>query len=376
MPNKLYRPLNLASGFCPIALTSEFFRDSSSRERVNYFIIDPMSEITSLYVYKVVVQVSDGVETRDLVKELGLVPDGPIDPSQMVSSAQYYDFFAALADRDPRGFELPLRIGAAMRSDEYGAFGLAWKSAPDLRGSYIRSERYGRVLGNAETYSLEQSADGLLYNLEKAGDGSVGMLLSNEASLSAVVAISQEVSTAPFVPEAVFFRHASRGDPSAYAAHFGCPVHFESDRNALLVSEENLAVPNKLGDEAIAKFFDRHLEQELAARADENSLEKRVQLAVAQLLSEGIPTLSLIASNLGMSSRTLQRRLSGKGESFQNLVDLARRELAQQLLRDTDYSLAEIAFLTGFAEQSGFTRAFKRWAGQTPRSYRLGSTTN
>lgn len=339
-------------------------------------MIDPMSEITSLYVYKVVEQVSDGVETQDLVKELGLTPDGPIDPSQMVSSAQYYDFFAALADRDPRGLELPLRIGAAMRSDEYGAFGLAWKSAPDLRGSYIRSERYGRVLGNAETYSLEQSADGLLYNLEKAGDGSLGMLLSNEASLSAVLAISQEVSTAPFVPEAVFFSHASRGDPSAYAAHFGCPVHFESDRDALLVSEESLAVPNKLGDETIAQFFDRHLEQELAARADENSLEKRVRLAVAQLLSEGIPTLSLIASNLGMSSRTLQRRLSGKGESFQNLVDLARRELAQQLLRDTDYSLAEIAFLTGFAEQSGFTRAFKRWAGQTPRSYRLRSTIN
>ncbi|MEL6239463.1 MAG: helix-turn-helix domain-containing protein, partial [Pseudomonadota bacterium] len=51
---------------------------------------------------------------------------------------------------------------------------------------------------------------------------------------------------------------------------------------------------------------------------------------------------------------------------------LARRELAEQLLRDTDYSLAEVAFLTGFAEQSGFTRAFKRWAGQTPRSYRMG----
>ena len=55
------------------------------------------------------------------------------------------------------------------------------------------------------------------------------------------------------------------------------------------------------------------------------------------------------------------------------VVDLARRDLAQRLLRETDYSLAEVAFLTGFAEQSGFTRAFKRWAGQTPRSYRLAA---
>ncbi|MEP3225415.1 MAG: AraC family transcriptional regulator ligand-binding domain-containing protein [Parasphingorhabdus sp.] len=332
-----------------------------------------MGQITSLYVYKVIGQASAGVATRDLVESLGLAPDGPIDPTQMVSSADYYQFFAALAERDPSGLALPLRIGAAMRSDEYGAFGLAWKAAPDLRGSYVRSTRYGRVLGNAETYSLEQCPDGWFYNLEKAGDGSLGMLLSNEASLSAVVAISQEVSTAKFVPEAVFFKHAPRGDIAVYADHFGCPVHFESNRNALLVSEETLAVSNRLGDETIATFFDRHLEKELAELADANSLEKRVRLTVAQLLSEGVPTLSVIASKLGMSSRTLQRRLSDQGHSFQNLVDLARQELAQQLLRDTKYSLAEIAFLTGFAEQSGFTRAFKRWAGQTPRSYRIGS---
>ncbi len=335
-----------------------------------------MSQITSLYVYKVVEQASDGVETRDLVEGLGLAPDGPIDPAQMVSSTDYYEFFAALAERDPDGLQLPLRIGAAMRSDEFGAFGLAWKSAPNLHGSYVRSERYGRVLGNAEAYSLEQSPEGVFYSLQKTGDGDLGKLLSNEASLSAVVSISQEVSTAPFIPQAVFFKHSPRGDPAVYDTHFGCPVHFESGRDALLVSEENLAAPNRLGDETIAKFFDHHLEQELAKLADENSLEKRVRLAVAQLLSEGVPTLSLIASKLGMSARTLQRRLSDRGQSFQKLVDLARQELAQQLLRDTDYSLAEIAFLTGFSEQSGFTRAFKRWAGQTPRSYRLRVAAN
>ncbi|MEO0466557.1 MAG: AraC family transcriptional regulator ligand-binding domain-containing protein [Pseudomonadota bacterium] len=333
-----------------------------------------MGEITSLYVYKVVGQASAGLETRDLVEGLGLDPDGPIDPSRMVSSADYYRFFASLAERDPGGLELPLRIGAAMRSDEYGAFGLAWKSAPDLRGSYTRSERYGRVLGSAERYFLEPSEEGVFYTLEKAGDGSLGMLLSNEASFSAIATISHEVSTAPFVPKAVFFKHPPRGDVSVYQAHFGCPVHFSSARDAILITEEMLDVPNTLGDETIAQFFDRHLETELSNLADDAGLEQRVRIAVSQTLSEGIPSVSNIASHLGMSARTLQRRLSEKGASFQGLVDLARRHLAEQLLTDTDYSLTEVAFLTGFAEQSGFTRAFKRWAGQTPRSYRLGSS--
>jgi len=332
-----------------------------------------MSQITSLYVYKVIGQASPGVETADLVRQLGLDPHGPIDPTRMVSSADYYDFFAALADRDPNGLSLPLRIGAAMRSDEYGAFGLAWKSAPNLRGSYARSERYGHVLGSAETYLLEETTGGLFFTLEKAGDGRMGMLLSNEASMSAVDTISREVSTGDFAPLAVHFKHPPRGHVSVYEAHFGCPVHFESGRDALLVSEASIDVANKLGDKTIAGFFDHHLEQQLASQKPADNLELQVRRAIANVLSEGVPTVSSIAAELAMGARTLQRRLSENGHSFQSVVDNARKDLAQRLLNETDYSLAEVAFLTGFSEQSGFTRAFKRWAGQTPRTYRLSA---
>jgi AraC-like DNA-binding protein len=150
-------------------------------------------------------------------------------------------------------------------------------------------------------------------------------------------------------------------------------VHFESGRDALLVSEESIDIPNKLGDETIASYFDRHLDQQLASLGPHSDLEFRVRQAIADVLSEGVPTVSSIASGLAMSARTLQRRLSEQGHSFQGVVDMTRKDLAQRLLAETDYSLAEVAFLTGFSEQSGFSRAFKRWAGQTPRSYRLGT---
>ena len=332
---------------------------------------EQMSEITSLYVHKVLAQVDRRVATDDLLERMGMVPNAPIDPKKMVSSDAYYAFFAALSDRDPEGISLPLRIGASMRSDEYGAFGLAWKSAPNLRGSYERSERYGRVLGSAEAYTLEQTTDGWFFNLEKAGDGHLGMQLSNEASMSAVDVISKEVTTAPFQPLAVYIKHEMRGDPSVYADHFGCPVHFQSGRDALLLNEDQIDAPNRLGDQTIVSFFDQHLEQELASIDDDQSLEQAVRREVTKVLCEGVPALSFIAYELGIGGRTLQRRLSSNGHSFQGVVDLARKDLAKRLLKETQYSLAEIAFLTGFAEQSGFTRAFKRWAGQTPRSYRL-----
>jgi len=134
-----------------------------------------------------------------------------------------------------------------------------------------------------------------------------------------------------------------------------------------------LEAPNRLGDASVAEFFDSHLDKELEELDYDDGLPTRVRRQIARSLSQGVPTMSDVASRFGMSGRTLQRRLADDGHSFQDLVDSARRELAERLLRLSDYSLAEVAFLTGFSEQSAFTRAFKRWAGQTPRSYRLGT---
>ncbi|MBX2820963.1 MAG: helix-turn-helix transcriptional regulator [Rhodothermaceae bacterium] len=117
--------------------------------------------------------------------------------------------------------------------------------------------------------------------------------------------------------------------------------------------------------------LDAHLKAEPTSSEECHSLVQQVRSQISQSLSEGVPTIFDTAQQLGMSGRTLQRRLSKQGYSFQTLVDESRRQLSERLLRETDYSLSEIAFMTGYSEQSAFTRAFKRWAGQTPRSYRL-----
>lgn len=333
-----------------------------------------MGQITSLFVWKVIRQVSDNLDRDGLLRALGLDPAGPVDPSVMIKDSDYYAFLEQLVRTDPHGGDLPLRTGQSMLCDDYGAFGLAWKSAVTLRGSYDRAERYGRFLTSTTTYSVEETQDGAFMHLHREGERRLGLRVSNEASIASVASISEQVSSTPFVPQAVYFKHEAPGGPELHERHFGCPVYFEADRDALLVSTESLQGANKLGDASIVQFFDSHLEAELAKRQDDTSLGQRVRIQVSQSLSEGVPTISEIASRLGMSGRTLQRRLSDQGQSFQDLVDAARRQLAERLLQQTDYSLAEVSFLTGFSEQSAFTRAFKRWAGQTPRSYRLGAS--
>ncbi|MCG8443772.1 MAG: AraC family transcriptional regulator [Caulobacterales bacterium] len=330
-----------------------------------------MGQITSLFAWKVARQAPDDVDWARLLRSIGVDPDAPVDPSHMIADTDYYAFVETIARADPRGVELPLRTGASMRCDDYGAFGLAWKSAPTLRGSFERAERYGRVLTSVSAYEVEKVDGGAYMHLHRAGERRLGLRLSNENTIVSIHAISDQVATAPFQPRAIYFKHPAPPSIAAHERHFGCQVHFGADRDALLVSDAVLDRPNKLGDPSIAHFFDAHLETELAKLEDDVSLDQRVRIQVSQSLSAGVPSISEIGGRLGLSGRTLQRRLSDRGLSFQTLVDEARRQLAERLLHETRYSLAEVSFLAGFSEQSAFTRAFKRWSGRTPRSYRL-----
>lgn len=304
---------------------------------------------------------------------VNLDPDAPLDPKIMVQDTDYYALCERVTREDPDSVSVPLRVGATMRCDDYGAFGLAWKSALNLRKSYMRAERYWLVLTSVSAYEVVEEGESARMVLHREGPRRLGLRISNEQTLVAITEISREVSRMPFRPEAVYFKHPAPESVQAHEAYFGCPVNFGADRDAIQVSYEALESPNKLADAAISGFFDGHLDQELSGCRDDSSMTRRVRVHVTQALSEGVPSVSEIANRLNLSARTLQRRLSDQGLSFQAVVDDSRRELAMRLLKKTEYTLNEIAFLTGFSEQSAFTRAFKRWAGQTPRSFRLSS---
>jgi len=330
-----------------------------------------VGQITSLFIHKVIRQVDAGLDQRALLESVGIDPDSPVDPKIMVPATDYYAFLETIARSDPNAIDLPLRVGASMRCEDYGAFGLAWKSALTLRGSCERAERYARVLTSVTSYEVRAADEGIYMHLHRDGDRRLGLRLSNEATIASIAAISQEVSTAEFRPLQIFFRHKAPKSTVAHERHFGCPVWFGAEIDALLVPAAQMLRPNKLGDRSISTFFDSHLDDELSKYDDSASLERRVRMQVSQALSAGVPKVSDIAACLGMSARTLQRRLSERGYSYQTLVDESRRELSRRLLEETEYPLAQVAFLTGFSEQSAFNRAFKRWAGQTPRSFRI-----
>jgi AraC-like DNA-binding protein len=334
-----------------------------------------MGAVTSLFVRKVVLAAGDRVDGPALLRSVGLDPETGIDPSTMIADTAYYGLLERISDCLHDVTEFPLRVGASMMCDDYGAFGLAWKTAPTLRGSFARAERYWRLLTSVSEHELRHAGEDAWFFLHRAGARRLGLRLSNEATLASVMSLIRQVSGAAFAPVEVHFMHPAPSTVTAHERFFGCPAVFGSDRDALLIPGAALARPNRQGDNGITRFLLQHLDAELAKLGTKLSLSQTVQEEIAQALSAGVPKAADTAARLGMSERTLQRRLAEEGLSFQKLVDEARRELAEGLLAESDYALAEIAFLTGFSEQSALNRAFRRWRNETPAAYRAAHRT-
>jgi AraC-like DNA-binding protein len=170
-------------------------------------------------------------------------------------------------------------------------------------------------------------------------------------------------------PREVVFRHAAPSTDRFHRDYFGCRVTFDAPLNGIDFATSQLSRPTLLADEGLSHYLLAQLD-DLRLQTSERSLEEDVRGAVADSLPDGQPSKSQVARRLGMSERTLHRRLAERGESFQTIATDARREAAESLLRSGSHSLAEVAFLTGFSDQSAFTRAFKRWTGRKPASFR------
>ncbi|MBY6004908.1 AraC family transcriptional regulator [Salipiger bermudensis] len=328
-----------------------------------------MGYVTSLFAHKVVAAAGGEVDATAMLASVGISPSAPRDPGQMIPAERYYDLLERIASQIDVT-DLPVRTGASMRLDEYGALGLAFKAATTLGASYARVERYARLWTSVVEYELRPATGGTLFILHRAGELRLGMRLSNEATLASAVSIARQVCPVPLAPVEVLIRHPAPRSVAAHEEWFGCPVRFGAELDAILYANDVLARPNILGDEGISQYLATHLDAELSEITRTPALVTQSKAAIAQRLSEGTPKMAEIARGLGLSARSFHRRLAEQGMSFQSLTEDTRRDLAEGLLRDERHSLAEIAFLTGFSEQSAFTRAFKRWLGTTPATYR------
>lgn len=167
--------------------------------------------------------------------------------------------------------------------------------------------------------------------------------------------------------------HASLRD--ALTAFFGLPPAFGGDCTEVEFPAELLQQPIASHDPSVLPLLEAHASALLTAReaalagpaSGNAALTAAVRRLLQTRLAEGGARLSVIAAELGLSPRTLQRRLAATNRPFQQLLDAVRRDEADRLLRDPALSLTEIAFLLGYSEQSNFSHACRSWHGASPQ---------
>jgi AraC-like DNA-binding protein len=192
-----------------------------------------------------------------------------------------------------------------------------------------------------------------------------------EFSAVNLVRALREMAGESFALLGVSFVHQRSDCVPAFDAFFGCPVRFGAEENAIVLGQGDLARPIRSADDRLLAVLRRYCEEVLSRHAERApALVERVERMIAERLPQGEAGLSTIASKLGVSTRSLTRRLAEHETSFKKLVENIRRDLALRYLEDSGLGLTEIAFLLGYAEVSSFNHAFRRWTGKTPSSVR------
>lgn len=319
-----------------------------------------------------IVQVARGPESPEvLLASVGLQPrvDGVKAAREMVESEAFFGLIERATDIEDHG--LPFRYAEAFRVDDLGALGLAFKTASDLREALGRLARYILVLSDTLEYELHSDATGATLTMARPHHRR-GAQLANECALAAVVSALRQIGGQRVAPTEVSFQHAPPTSTAEHWAYFGCPVRFGATSNALRFDQAVLRTRSRLADEGLSAYLLAELD-DLHRVEREPSIAERTHRAVVDSLPDGLSNKSDVARRLGMSERTLHRRLVEEGVSFRVITQQARREAAESLLRDSRNSLADVAFLTGFGDQSAFQRAFKTWTGQTPLNFRTSA---
>ncbi|HEU4412906.1 MAG TPA: AraC family transcriptional regulator [Polyangiaceae bacterium] len=191
-------------------------------------------------------------------------------------------------------------------------------------------------------------------------------------SLASFLTLARRWTGEPIAPREAWFRHPRPADASAYERVFGARVRFDGPADVLLLDAHARDLPLRTAQPPLAAYLARQAEGALA-RGRRSGVEERIRALVRAELAPGEASLPRVARRLGVSRRTLQRRLEARGLTFEALVDEVRRAEAELLLRTTSLPILDVSEQVGYSDSRAFRRAFQRWTGVTPAKFRAGS---
>ncbi len=179
----------------------------------------------------------------------------------------------------------------------------------------------------------------------------------------------------PIKPLEVRFKHKPPDDISEHQRVFQAPLLFDQPMNALVFDSNVRDIPILQPNPELLFLFEQHARKVLGEVRSDKTYTKKVSLLLMNKMQEEPPNIDVIAKNLAMSVRNLQKKLEKENTTYRAIFTEVSKKLAMSYLENKELSISEIAYLLGFSEPSVFHRSFKRWTGQTPTEYRTAPKT-
>lgn len=311
---------------------------------------------------------AEGLDLRGLLDAAGIDPaaleaPGARLPTETIS--RLWELAAARSGNPAIG----LAQHHVARPASFDVVGYTMMSCADLGSAFERLIRYLLILSDALTMTMSAERAGCRVTFVLFGGDRPVPRQRIEFILVTVTGFCRWISGREVHPLAVELAYPAPADPAPYRAAFRCPVAFDAPRNSLLFAGADLTAPLPTSNPLLAELHDRFAGEYLR-HFDHAQTSYRAREVIVRRLPDGEPRRDQVAGELCMSERTLQRRLEEEATSFVQLLDDTRRELAEQYLGRLQLTLAQAAYLLGFADQSSFFRACKRWFRLSPGQYR------
>ncbi len=335
-----------------------------------------MSQVfASLPIFLVGFATSVGIPREEALVAANLVEADLLEPDELVPYDCLPLLWRALVTRFPDA-PLGLRYAQLWSLDTLGIVGYSLRHARNGHEALALTLRLSRLADPFIRFLVEPGGDALLRVRLEHEPRVAAMPEPMEMLVLAMVRSALGLVREEVRPTEVSFRHAARHPHALYVDVLppGVPVRFGASFDGAVFPSALLDLPLADADPRMATYLARHadalLERTAAPAATDPPLEERVRVAVREGLVSCAVTAADVAKRLAVSVRSLQRGLKDRGTSLSREVDLVRRERALALLERRELTVAEIAFMIGYAESRVFHRSFRRWTGRSPTDYR------
>lgn len=308
---------------------------------------------------------SFGIRVEEAMKKAGVAEDIFSHKIPTMSTAEYYRFMDALGAlaNNPA---IAMQIATADNIESFSPPIFAAYCSKNARMCIERLGRYKSLIGPLR-YCVTETESTVTVAIVSENEKDIIPQFLAETEIVFLINIIRKATKEPVRPIQVQMRKPA--EAKEFSEYLKCEI-VPGERDALIFSREDLEIPFISRNDAMWEYFEPELKRRLAELEVDDSFAARVRSALTELLPGGCSGIDNVAEKLGLSRRTLQRKLREENTNFQKQLNHTRMLLALHYIKNTEMTSNDIAYLLGYQELNSFLRAFHIWTGMSVSEYK------